>query len=103
MCLHHRGRRYIPCSMNCSSIKKKFPPIGSYFVKGVGKWKTSAALGFGDFVGYNIMVLLVVPQSSSIITKVCVTLGTIVCVQIGQLLTHWLELIVNIDLVPGLP
>ncbi len=103
MCLHHRGRRYIPCSMNCRSVKEKSPPIGSYFVKGVGKWKTSAALGFGDFVGYNIMVLLVVPQSSSIITKVCVTLGTIVCVQIGQLLTHWLELIVNIDLVPALP
>jgi hypothetical protein len=89
--------------MNSSSVKEKSPPIEIYFVKEIGKWKTSAALCFGDFAGYNIMVLLVIPRSSSIIRKVCVTLGTIVCVQIGQLLTYWLELLVDIEFVPGIP
>jgi hypothetical protein len=43
------------------------------------------------FFIYNLLVLLALSSSSSIIIKVCSTFGTIVSVQVGSLLTHWLR------------
>jgi hypothetical protein len=74
-----------------------------YYVKGVDKWKKSGSLGFGDFFVYNLLVVLALPPSSSIITKMCLTFGSIISVQVGSLLTDWLSSLVNKQPVPGVP
>jgi len=74
-----------------------------YYVKGVDRWEQSPALGFGDFVVYNLLVLYALPPSSSITTKMCLTFVCIISVHIGFWLTHWLRSLVNKLTVPGVP
>ncbi len=103
ICLHYHGRLYISRSTIRKFAENKTPAMGTYYVRGVDKWKKSGGLGFMDFFVYNILLLLVVPQSSSIAVKACVIFGCIVSVQVGLLLTHWLKYLVNIYVVPGVP
>jgi hypothetical protein len=103
LCLHHRGRFYLSRSTIRKIAQNKTPTLGVYYVRGVDKWKKSGAIGFMDFFIYNILLLLVVPQSSSIAVKACVIFGCIVSVQVGLLLAHWLRYLVNLHVVPGVP
>ncbi|CAF1095271.1 unnamed protein product [Rotaria sordida] len=91
MCLHHRGRFYHPSLTDQEITPRKKCQSGTYYIDGIDKWKTSPALGLGDFFTYNILILLALPPSSSIIIKIYVTLGSIVSVQIGRLLTFLLR------------
>jgi hypothetical protein len=97
MCLHHRGWLY-----RSPSTRKKCLP-GCYYVKGIDKWKQSRVLGLGDFLIYNILVLISIPPSTSLIIKICVAFGTLVSVQIGHLLTHRLQHLMKIALTPAVP
>ncbi len=72
-------------------------------MKGINKWKQSPVLGLGDFFVYNILVLITIPQSPSMIIKVCVAFGTMVSVQIGHLLTYRLISLVKVATAPGVP
>jgi len=103
ICLYHRGRLYVSSSTIRKSSKRKTPSVAVYYVRGVDKWKKSSVLGFADFFVYNILILLVMTQSSSIIVKICIMLGCIINVHVGQLLTHWLQCRCKIESAPGLP
>jgi len=103
MCLHHRGCFYISRSTIRKFTKNETPKRGVYYVRGVDNWKNSGKLGFMDFCTYNILLLLVLPQSSSIAVKACVIFGCLVSVQVGLLLTQWLQYLVNIRVAPGVP
>ncbi|CAF3261115.1 unnamed protein product [Rotaria sp. Silwood2] len=103
ICLHHRGHLYSPWLMFRRLVKRKKPLNGAYYVLGMDKWEKSALLGLGDFYVYNILMLLVIPQSASMSLKVCVTLGSIISVQVGQLLTNYLQCLFKVRLAPGVP
>jgi hypothetical protein len=77
-----------------------FWPLSEIFVN---KWKKGGSLGCGDFLLYNILVLLALPPSSSLITKICVTFGSIISVQIGYLLTYLLCCLAKKYSAPGAP
>jgi hypothetical protein len=76
---------------------------GTYYIDGIDKWKTSGALGLGNFFTYNILVLFALPPSSSIIIKICLTLGSIVSVEVGRLLTFLLRRLTKTSVSPGTP
>ncbi|CAF1449669.1 unnamed protein product [Rotaria sordida] len=103
ICLHHRGALYIrPSTIRRLNMNKK-PLVGVYYTKGINKWKKSSMLGTIDFMIYNILILLVIPQSSSITIKLCVTFGSIATVQIGQLLMIWFLYHFEVQSAPGVP
>ena len=85
------------------TVQRSKPSRETYYVKGADKWKKSASIGFGDFFVYNTLVLVVLPPSSSIITKMCVTFGSIISVQIGFFLTDYLHSVEEILSTPGVP
>ncbi|UJR37449.1 hypothetical protein I4U23_030152 [Adineta vaga] len=62
-----------------------------------------AFLGLGDFTVFNFMLLLILPPSSSTITKIYITIGHIIVVQIAQELTDELSSIYNQSAQPGVP
>ena len=67
------------------------------------KWKESDYLGVADFLSYNMFVLIVLPMSSSIMIKIYITIGTIISVQIGFLLTDYLCSFLKIYAQPAVP
>ncbi len=60
------------------------------------------SIGHGDFYIYNLMLLLILPPFSSMITKVLVTIGYIVIVQISCEATFRLARYYQ-DNLPGVP
>jgi hypothetical protein len=103
ICLHHRGSLYRRGLRNRTCIKRKKSPACLYYNKGVDKWKQSGSLGLIDFFVYNILVLLTLPPFSSIIKKICVAFGSMISVQMGCLLTGWLQSRMKIDSAPAVP
>lgn len=65
--------------------------------------KTHTGLGLGDFVSFNLMLLAILPGSASTITKLCISIGHIISVQIGRKGTHLLGNLYRIDARPGIP
>jgi hypothetical protein len=47
-------------------------------------------LGLGDFLGYNVLLLTILPELSSMSTQIWLTLGCIICIGIGYILSGWL-------------
>lgn len=103
ICLHYRGSLYEGDSKNQKLIRKTKCLPNCYYAKGRDKWKSSASLGVADFLIYNMLVLVVLPLSSSTIVKTYVTVGTIVSVQIGYFLTSWLGSFIKILGQPAVP
>ncbi len=66
-CLHHRCWLYSSPSTNKTSATKKKCRPGCYYVKCISKWKQTHVLGLGDFFVYNILVLISIPSSASMI------------------------------------
>jgi len=62
-----------------------------------------ACLGLGDFAMFNFMLLLILPPLSSTKTKLYITIGHIIAVQIGQEITNQLECIYKQWVQPGVP
>jgi hypothetical protein len=89
--------------MNQTFTQSRKCSSGFYYTKGVNKWKKGGLLGCGDFLVYNILVLFALPPSSSLITKICVTFGSIISVQIGSLLTYLLRRLAKKYSAPGVP
>ncbi len=75
----------------------------AYYIDGIDEWETSGSLSLGDFFTYNILALFAVPPSSSITIKICVTLGYIVSVQVGRLLTFLLRRLTKTTVSPDMP
>jgi hypothetical protein len=103
VCLHHQGRLYDSHSTNETFVPTKKYHKRVYYVEGADKWNTSASLDFGEFFVYNMLVLLVLPPSSSIITQICVTFGSIISIQVGCFLTDWLCYLVGNFSAPRIP
>ncbi len=103
ICLHHRGWLYHSYLTNETFISRKKCRSSTYYIRGIDKWKTSGSLGLIDLFVYNMLLLLALPPSSSIIVKVCVTFGMIVGVQVGSLLTYWLYSVMKQLSAPGVP
>ena len=62
-----------------------------------------ASLGLGDFATFDFMLLMILPSFSSLTTQLYITIGHIIAIQIGQLLTSKLHWIYNSSVKPGLP
>jgi hypothetical protein len=77
---------------------------GAYYTRIEGE-KRGAALGFADLVLYNLLVLLALPASpsSSMITQLWITLGSIISINIGHLITERLLTTYRLQSGPGLP
>jgi hypothetical protein len=91
-------------------ISKDIPtvPCGFYYTWDVDDSQSykngdRAALGLGDFVSFNFMLLLVLNPLSSIAANICITIGHIIAVQIGQQITHRLAILYNQCGPPALP
>ena len=69
-----------------------------------GEWR-GACLGFGDFLSYNLMVLLALPPlpSSSTTTQLWITVGSMISIAIGYSATIWLRWTYQISRTPGVP
>jgi hypothetical protein len=63
--------------------------------------KSCASLGLGDFFIFNLMLLTIQPCSSSIITKICITIVHIIAVQLGQEGTNWLGRLYGVSSKPA--
>jgi len=103
LCLHHRGHLHTPSSNVRTLNSKHFCRPDTYYV-GDANSKTITRIGLGDFFIYNTLLLLVLSPLSSMTTKILVTFGCIVSVQIGYVGTRVLfnRLWKNIT-VPALP
>jgi hypothetical protein len=62
-----------------------------------------ATLGLGDFQIFNLMLLLILSPVSSMTTKIYITIGHIIAIQIGQEATDRLGRFYNQYLQPALP
>lgn len=102
-CLQHDGELYTPVWTHQAFTERKKCRSRYYYTKGVNKWKIGASLGSGDFLIYNILILFALSPSLSLITKICVTFGSIISVQIGCLLTSLLRQLANKSSAPGVP
>jgi hypothetical protein len=102
-CLHYKCELYNPDLTNRTFTERKKCRSAFYYTEGVNKWKKSGSVGYGDFLIYNILVLIALPSSSSLITKICVTFGSIISVQIGSLLTYLLRCLTKKYSAPGVP
>ena len=78
------------------------PPF-LYYTRAIGNDRHGTALGFGDFLVYNILLLLVLPPFSSIVIKLYVTFGCIVSIITGLLATYWLGQWRKQTFLPGVP
>ena len=99
--LHPRGYFRTSTSSATELVRDKCDP-GVYFT-GIDGERNGDSLGFGDFLVYNVLLLIVLPTSSSMSTQIWVTLGCIICIDIGYILTEWLQLIWKEEGFPGLP
>jgi hypothetical protein len=61
------------------------------------------SLGLGDFQIFNLMLLLILSPVSSMTTKIYITIGHIIAIQIGQEATDRLGRFYNQCLQPALP
>jgi len=100
VCLHPRGLLRVQLSDRPTLASRNRYP-GVYYTRDIGRG--GSYLGYGDFLFYNLLILFVLPQSSSIIIKMCVTLGSILCVQVGYMTTIYLGWFYKQDCIPGLP
>ncbi len=62
-----------------------------------------AGLGLDDFFIFNLMLLTIQPCSSSIITKMCITIVHIIAVQLGQEGMYWLGRLYGLSSTPAVP
>ncbi|CAF4888147.1 unnamed protein product [Rotaria socialis] len=107
-CLHPKNSIYSTKILNELSTDGKPSLIGFYY-----SWNfddnesdqsnSRACLGLADFAIFNFMLLLILPPLSSARTKVYITIGHIIAVQIGQELTNHLECMYNQWVQPGVP
>ncbi len=101
LCLHHRGTLYIPSSNNQTS--NNHHPV-TYYVGDENGERNGTCIGLGDFLIYNILLLLIVSPSSSITTIILLKVGCIISVQIGYIGTIMiLSRLWKNRVVPGLP
>jgi len=103
LCCHHRGPHYRPALTNPISIPRKKSDPCVYYTTSIDQSGEGGSLGLIDFFVYNILLLLTLPPFSSIITKMCVAFGSIISVQVGCVLTDWLQSRLNVYPAPGVP
>jgi hypothetical protein len=59
--------------------------------------------GLGDFFLYNLMLLTIQPCSASTTTKVCITIGHIIPVQLGRVVAYRLSRLCELSSHPAVP
>jgi hypothetical protein len=60
-------------------------------------------LGLGDFFLFNLMLLTIQSCSASITTKVCITFGHIIAVQLGRVVAYRLAHLCELSAHPAVP
>jgi hypothetical protein len=70
---------------------------------GIDAIKSCRALGGGDFIAYNLLLLWILPSLSSTTIQIFVLFGFIINVQIGIILTDWVRSLWKENLMPCLP
>ena len=107
-CLHPRGRLYD----GTSSLPRHetLDCIEYYYSTGepdenghIDRRENVSSLGLGDFLFYNLMLLWVLPPLSSMTTQVCVLVGHIIVVEIGEALAFELANRHYFRICPALP
>ena len=91
MCLHHQGWLHIPSSRKARPVIQS--DCSGFYCTAINGEKRGASLGFGDFLFYNLMTLLALPPlpSSSIITQLWITVGSMISLAIEYSAMLWLE------------
>ena len=108
LCLHPDGRLYNrkpaeELSKTELSIPYDFYSTWDFDDNESDEERAEEALGHGDFYIYNLMLLSILPTLSSMITKMFITVGYIISVQIGNEGTIRLGHLHNQKNIPGVP
>ena len=67
------------------------------------KNKTVSGIGWGDFLVFNLLLLLVIPTNCSITIRLCVAFGCIISVQLAELCNDFILHYSDVEDVPALP
>ena len=107
-CLHPRGYLYDGTSL--APRDDTLDCIEYYYSTGdpdenghIVRSENVSSLGLGDFLFYNLMLLWILPPSSSITTQACVAIGHIIAIQIGKALARELATLNDCGGCPALP
>ncbi len=65
--------------------------------------KCNPKIGWADFFTFNILLLLVIPNNSSITIRACIAFGCIISAQFGDMCTSFLMSYTNSDYLPAVP
>lgn len=60
-------------------------------------------LGLGDFLVFNLMLLFVLPSSSTIFIQICVGIGCVIIINIGQVVANTLAKFFQQSSYPAVP
>jgi hypothetical protein len=96
--------------MECTSFDYPTAPIGLYCTCDINELdddveddnQSYQIIGFADFFFFNLLLLFVLPANSSIATRVCIAVGCIIMVQLGDLCTTFMLPYVS-DGLPAVP
>lgn len=108
LCLHYDGSFYNGKLFEELSKTDGQIPFGLYYTWDPDDNESNeegyeAYLGHGDLYIYNLMFLSILPPLSSIITKIFVTIGYIIAVQIGYEATRQFDRLYGRSGFPGVP
>ncbi|CAM4888284.1 unnamed protein product [Rotaria socialis] len=114
ICLHPKcggNDRINEAVVDALSFDYPTTPLGVYCVYDINELnddvekedKCNSFLGWGDFLIFNILLLLVIPTNSSITIRTCIAFGCIVSVQLADICTDSLLHYTDSDSLPALP
>lgn len=78
------------------------PPF-LYYTHSQDSYERGFHIGAGDFLAYNILLLLIISSYSSVIMKLYIAFGCIICILIGLILTFELGNLMKQNILPGVP
>ena len=103
LCLHPRGWLRILSNREA----KLGIPLGYVdpYYTGIGGEREGASLGLGDFVVYNLMVLLALSPSlsSPMVVQLWTAVGAMISIEIGYLTMVWIQWGYQLIVLPGVP
>ena len=102
-CLRYRSAFYHASTVDstCGTRKKCTPCV--CFTKGVDEYKKDGYIGFMDLLIFDVLVLMVIPQSFSVAIKVYVTFGSMISILVGFLLAYLFMRLMKLRTIPGIP
>ncbi|CAM4959332.1 unnamed protein product [Rotaria socialis] len=112
--LHPNRYKYNPVTetvVNALSFNYPTAPYGVYCAddinelnNGVKNWDSCvSAIGWGDFLIFDVLLLLIVPHNSSIVIRVCRAFGCLANIELVDLCTGFILYFSDFNGLPTLP